>query len=98
MLGSVPDAAADSTAPTELGALRSALEDLIASRKALATEAAALRVEVAARDQRIGVLESEIHDLRQTRRDVAKRIDGLIAQLDHMQKSAEQADSATANA
>ncbi len=103
MLDPASDAPAGAARPddagSELAALQNALEDLIDARKALATEAAALRVELAARDQRVHDLETEVQELRQTRREVAKRIDGLIAQLDHMQERAEQrANQAAANA
>lgn len=45
---------------------------------------ASLRERFAASDMRARELEGELRELRQGRRDAAKRIDELIAQLDHV--------------
>ena len=84
-------------ASAELNALREALERLIQSRRALADEVERLRAELATRDQRVRTLEGEVRELLQTKRDVAKRIDDLIGQLDHFERDAAQSDSAAAN-
>ena len=81
----------------ELRALRDALERLIESRVQLADQIEGVRRELASRDQKIASLEGEVRDLRQTKRDVAKRIDDLIGQLDHFERDAERGDSATAS-
>lgn len=92
-----PVAATTAGALPELRALRDALERLIESRGELADQAEGLRGELALRDQKIKALENEVRDLRQTKRDVAKRIDDLIGQLDHVERDAERPDSAGAN-
>ncbi|RIL05435.1 MAG: hypothetical protein DCC71_10310 [Proteobacteria bacterium] len=52
---------------------------------ALRDENAKLAREVAARDGRIDELEAETRRLQQTRRDVARRIDELIQQIDQLE-------------
>ncbi len=85
------------SAAAELAALHEALERLIASRVELAAEVESLRAELASRDERVRVLEGEVRDLLQIKRDVAKRIDDLIGQLDHFERDAERRESAAAN-
>ncbi len=85
------------SATAELAALRDALERLIASRAAMAAEVESLQNDLAARDERVRVLEGEVRDLLQTKRDVAKRVDDLIGQLDHFERDAELRESAAAN-
>jgi septal ring factor EnvC (AmiA/AmiB activator) len=48
-------------------------------------ENAKLAREIAARDARIEELEAETRRLQQTRRDVARRIDELIRQIDQLE-------------
>ena len=77
--------------------MREAIALLIESRERLGDQIEALRSELAGRDQKIAALEGEVRDLRQSRRDVAKRIDDLIGQLDHFERDAERGESAAAN-
>ena len=66
-------------------------------RVELVAEVESLRTDLAARDERVRALEGEVRDLLQTKRDVAKRIDDLIGQLDHFERDAERNESAAAN-
>ena len=87
----------DEGAAAELGALRVAIDRLIESRGELAGQAERLRAELSSREQRVLALEREVRDLLQTKRDVAKRLDDLIGQLDHFERDAERVDGAAAN-
>jgi len=51
----------------------------------LRDENARLAREVADREQRVGDLESQLRQANQLRRDVTKRIDDLIGQIDHLE-------------
>ncbi len=87
----------DEGAAAELGALRVAIDRLIESRGELAGQVERLRAELSSREQRVLALEREVRDLLQTKRDVAKRLDDLIGQLDHFERDAERVDGAAAN-
>jgi septal ring factor EnvC (AmiA/AmiB activator) len=52
---------------------------------ALRDENVKLAAELAARDRRIEDLESELRRTSQTRRDVAKRIEDMIEQIDQLE-------------
>jgi chromosome segregation ATPase len=75
---SEPDAAYD------LDRLERAVGALIESSDRLRQENRLLREQLAARVQRVQTLESELRDANQRRRDIAKRIDELIVQIDHL--------------
>ena len=47
-------------------------------------ENASLRADLEGRDSRIRSLDDQILEMNQNRQDVAKRIDDLIAQIDHL--------------
>jgi len=51
----------------------------------LRDENARLAREVGERDQRVSELEAQLRHANQLRRDVAKRIDDLIGQIDHLE-------------
>ena len=53
--------------------------------QALAERHAALARDVAERDQRIAELEGELRRQNQTRRDVTRRIDDLVGQIDELE-------------
>lgn len=73
-----PDAAFD------LDRLERAVAALIEVSERLRGENRALREQVASRAQRIQTLESELRHANQRRQDIAKRVDELIAQIDHL--------------
>ena len=52
---------------------------------ALRDENTKLARDVAERDERIAALESEVRRQNQTRRDVARRIDDLVGQIDQLE-------------
>ncbi len=71
--------------------LEAAARSLLARLRLLHESNEALREEVRERDRRIEALESEMRELNQRKRDVAKRIDNLIAQIDRMDANRETA-------
>lgn len=58
---------------------------LLGRCKLLERDRAALRTQLDQSEGRVGMLESELRELNQKRRDVAKRIDGLIGQIDSLE-------------
>jgi septal ring factor EnvC (AmiA/AmiB activator) len=52
--------------------------------RVLQVENASLRADLEGRDSRIRSLDDQILEMNQTRQDVAKRIDDLIAQIDQL--------------
>ena len=73
-----PDAAYD------LDRLERAVSALIESSDRLRQENRLLREQLASKAQRIQALESDLRNSNQLRRDIAKRIDELIVQIDHL--------------
>lgn len=69
----------------DLARLEAAVQALTERFVALRDENAKLAREVAARDGRIEELEAETRRMQQTRRDVARRIDQLIQQIDQLE-------------
>jgi predicted nucleic acid-binding Zn-ribbon protein len=69
----------------DINRLDTAVQTLIERFVATRTEIASLRTEVAVRERRIDELELEIQQLRQSRRDVAKRIDEMIGQISQLE-------------
>ena len=66
------------------------------SHRRLQHENSALRSEVDEHERRARALEGQLLDANQRRQDVAKRIDELIAQIDHLGVQLDaQADSLT---
>ncbi len=57
---------------------------LLQRHQALQGELADLRARLEERDARVRTLEGKILESNQTRRDAGKRLDDLIAQLDHL--------------
>ena len=64
--------------------LERAVRGLVERQDELRGECAALRTQLAARDQRIRTLETEVRESNQLRQDTAKRLDELIAELDQL--------------
>jgi septal ring factor EnvC (AmiA/AmiB activator) len=62
-----------------------AVQQLAARFRAVVAENARLAREVAERERRMAELESKLREGNQLRRDVAKRIDDLIGQIDHLE-------------
>lgn len=60
------------------------MRSLIQRCQLLAEERAALAADLVRREDRIAALEGQVRELNQVRRDVAKRIDDLIGQIDHL--------------
>ena len=69
----------------DLERLERAVQALAERCSALRDENAKLASGVAERDERIAGLEGEVRRLHQTRRDIAKRIGDLIAQIDQLE-------------
>ena len=68
----------------DLDRLERAVTALIDSTAGLRQENRLLREQLGSRLQRIQALESELRHANQRRQDIAKRIDELIAQIDHL--------------
>ena len=60
------------------------VRSLVEKYRVLQGENASLRVDLEGRDSRIRSLDDQILEMNQNRQDVAKRIDDLIAQIDHL--------------
>jgi len=60
------------------------VRSLVERYRTVQGENASLRAELDGRDSRIRSLDDQILELNQTRQDAAKRIDDLIAQIDHV--------------
>jgi len=59
------------------------VRSLVDKYRALQSENASLREDLEGRDTRIRSLDDQIREMNQSRQDAAKRIDDLIAQIDH---------------
>ena len=68
----------------DLGRLERAVSALIAQAERLRKEKAALQAEVQKKASRVATLEGQLLEANQKRQDVAKRLDELIGQLDHL--------------
>lgn len=64
--------------------LEQAISNLVESRQRLQRENQALRRDLENRDRRLRTLEGQLLEANQKRRDVAKRIDELITQIDFL--------------
>ena len=71
--------------PAHFERLESLVRSLIERYEALAVEHAQLRAAIKERDARGKALEAQLVESNQTRRDAAKRIDDLLAQLDRVE-------------
>jgi chromosome segregation ATPase len=60
------------------------VRSLVEQYRLLQGENASLTAELDGRDSRILALADQIREMNQTRHDAAKRIDDLIAQVDHL--------------
>ncbi len=69
----------------EIERLERAVQSLADRFAALRDENTKLASDVAERDQRIAELEGEVRRQTQTRRDVARRIDDLVGQIDQLE-------------
>jgi len=76
---------AESDAAYDLDRLERAVGTLIESTERLRHENRVLREQLAAKLQRIQALEGDLRHANQRRQDVAKRIDELIGQIDHLE-------------
>lgn len=65
--------------------LEALVRALVDRHRALEDERQQLRAGLKERDSRIKALDVQLVDMNQTRRDAAKRIDELIAQLDQVE-------------
>jgi len=72
--------------------LERAVESLLAAHEQLRGENDALRAELAARDERVGDLESALRDQQQRRADAIVRIDALVEQLVELDARLERAE------
>jgi len=64
--------------------LERAVGALIETSERLRHENRLLREQLGSKTQRLLALESEVRNANQLRRDIAKRIDELIVQIDHL--------------
>ncbi len=64
--------------------MEKAVAALVDSHRSLQQENAALREQIDAGNQRVRNLDEKLLQANQRRQDVAKRIDELIAQIDHL--------------
>lgn len=64
--------------------LERAVSELVRAQRRQAEEVAGLRRRLEDRNRRIRGLEEQLLEANQKRQDVAKRIDELISQLDHL--------------
>jgi len=69
----------------DLDRLEAAVRDLADRYLAQRDELAKLRSEIGVRDRRVEELEKEVRRLQQSRRDVVRRIDGLIDQISRLE-------------
>jgi septal ring factor EnvC (AmiA/AmiB activator) len=79
------DPLAETANGVELDRLEGAVQSLADRFLAQRDEAAKLRGEIEVRDRRVEELEAEVRRLQQSRRDVARRIDELIAQIGQLE-------------
>ncbi len=82
-----PAARADASKFERLEAL---VRELIERHGALVTERARLQERLAQREARLQFLDAQLVESNQTRRDAAKRVDELIAQLERVQQEVER--------
>lgn len=68
----------------DLGRLERAVSALIAQNQQLREESSALQAQLQQRAGRIAALEGQLLEANQKRKDVGKRIDELIAQIDQL--------------
>ena len=76
--------------------LEELVRTLVERHRALSAERTQLRERLVQRDARIKTLDAQLVQLNQTRRDAAKRIDELVAQLDRVQQEIERRAGAPA--
>jgi len=77
----------------DLGRLERALTDLVDAYGRQQEETVLLRRQLEEKDLRLRSLEGQVLEANQKRQDVAKRIDELIAQLDHLDQQLAEAES-----
>jgi septal ring factor EnvC (AmiA/AmiB activator) len=80
----IPDRERDQHGPYDFPRLQRAVEALAEAHRRLRGENAGLRRKVEEKSRRIRSLEEQMLEANQKRQDVAKRIDELVAQLDHL--------------
>jgi septal ring factor EnvC (AmiA/AmiB activator) len=81
------DPLAETANGLELDRLEAAVRSLADRYLAQRDEAAKLRGEIEVRDRRLEELEAEVRRLQQSRREVARRIDQLVAQIGQLEGS-----------
>ena len=84
IIGNAVIEAADNESAYDLERLERAVSALIDSSERLREENRSLREQLASRVQRIQTLEGDLREAHQRRKDIAKRIDDLIGQIDHL--------------
>ncbi|MGZ8710834.1 MAG: cell division protein ZapB [Thermoanaerobaculia bacterium] len=77
--------AGDAGQGLDIERLERAVQALAERHAALRDQNTKLARDVAERDQRIAELEGEVRRQNQTRRDVARRIDDLVGQIDELE-------------
>jgi peptidoglycan hydrolase CwlO-like protein len=83
---------------TQFERLEALVRTLVERHRAALSEQAQLRERLAQRDARIKALDAQLVGLNQRRRDAAKRIDELLAQLERVQSEIERRLSGSAAA
>ena len=84
IIGNAVIEAADNDSAYDLERLERAVSALIDSSERLREENRSLREQLASRVQRIQALDGDLREAHQRRMDIAKRIDDLIGQIDHL--------------
>jgi septal ring factor EnvC (AmiA/AmiB activator) len=78
---------------SQFARLEALVQELVERHRALSAERGQLRERLAQRDSRLKALDAQLVESNQTRRDAAKRIDELVAQLDRVQAEIERRQS-----
>ncbi|MDJ0869772.1 MAG: cell division protein ZapB [Myxococcota bacterium] len=87
-VAAAPGATGSRDGAVDLDRLERAIRALVERCRVLHAERARLEGELAERDERIEALEAQVREQNQKRSDVAKRIDELISQLEHLDSRA----------
>jgi chromosome segregation ATPase len=80
----IPDSDSKTNGEQSFERLERLVRGLVDKYRVLLSENASLREDLEGRDTRIRSLDDQIREMNQSRQDAAKRIDDLIAQIDHV--------------
>ena len=80
----IPDSDVTTSGEQSFERLERLVRSLVDKYRVLLSENASLREDLEGRETRIRSLDDQIREMNQSRQDAAKRIDDLIAQIDHV--------------